>query len=192
MVGVTIRIGDADSLALLLYVCGRTSIKSFRATMVVSDFRKVNSVFVLSERYGVPYALCSLLTVYKLRLWAKRKRAEKGLLYYFEDGDKGKGDFDRDHRRIFGEPVAFLTKEQACPLQAADFAAWKMRTAIQEALRTDHTIQTGLTLLRSLDDLRKIPNDGGVINEDVLLKWCARYKVPRRVASVGHERGINA
>jgi hypothetical protein len=148
--------------------------------MVVKDFKKVNAVFLLSERQGTPYSLCALMSVFILRQWAERKRAQKHLLYYFEDGDKGKGDFERNHKRIWGAPPLFLTKEQATPLQAADFAAWKLKTAIQEATRIDHTLEKGIDLLRSVEVLKRIPKEGGVIDEAVLLKWCAKNGVPRR------------
>lgn len=142
-----------DDLAKCLY---RNVNKSFRTTMVVDDYNKVNSVFLLSERDGTPFSLCSLMTVYSLWQWAKRKGAEKQLHYYFEDGDKGKGDFERSHSRIWGDPPLFLTKEQATPLQAADFAAWKLKAAVQGAIKADHTIEKGRNLLRSIDVLNEV------------------------------------
>jgi len=167
-------IGD---LANCLY---RNVNKSFRTTLVVQDFKKVNSRFLLTEHDGTPYSLCALMSVFTLRLWAKRKGVEKHLVYYFEDGDKGKGHFERSHKGIWKTAPLFATKEEATPLQAADFAAWKLKTAVQEAIKTDHTIEKGRELLRSIEILKKIPKDGGVINEEVILRWCARYNVKRR------------
>ena len=68
--------------------------KSFRATLVLDDYNKVNRELAIEETLGKPYALCSMMCVFILRQWAKRKHVEKQLLYYFEDGDKDKVNFD--------------------------------------------------------------------------------------------------
>jgi len=154
--------------------------KSFRSTLVVRDYKTVNAVFNSGNNRGLPYALCSIICTYTLRRWAERKKADKRLLYYFEDGDKGKGDFERLHQRIYHTSPLFLTKDQSIPLQAADFAAWKLKTAVQEAIKSDHTSEKGVNLLRSVEVLKKIPKDGGVISEPLLLKWCETYQFQRR------------
>ena len=51
--------------------------KSFRITMVVKDYDKVNKVFDLGNGPGVPYALCSIMRAYKLRLWAKKREGRQ-------------------------------------------------------------------------------------------------------------------
>jgi hypothetical protein len=154
--------------------------KSFRVAMLVSDYRKVNEAFVLSENYGMPYGICAIMCVYELRLWAERKNALNHLQYFFEDGDKGKGQLETTHKRIYGASAFFLTKSQATPLQAADFAAWKTRAALEKALRPDHTLEKGKELLRSLEGLKRIPKDGGVITKAGLVRWCEKFGVQRR------------
>jgi len=164
-----------------LATCIRRNVnKSFRSTLVVRDYKKVNAVFNFGNSPGLPYAFCSLMCAYTLRRWAERKKAEKRLLYYFEDGDKGKGDFERLHQRIYHTSPIFLTKEQSVPLQAADFAAWKLKTAVQEAIKPDHSFEKGVNLLRSIEVLKAIPKDGGVISEPVLLKLSERFQFQRR------------
>ena len=154
--------------------------KSFRATLVLDDYDKVNKRFALEETLGKPYALCAMLCAHKLRQWAKNKRAEKTLLYYFEDGDKDKGTFDKWHAREYGDPARFLSKQKAVGFQAGDFAGWKMRSAVEGSIKANHTLEKGIQLLRSVSMLKKIPKDAGVMTESVLLKFCQRYKVPAR------------
>jgi len=156
--------------------------KSFRTTLVVSDFNAVNSVYEVEEFLGRPYTLCSMICAFTLRQWAKRKRAEKRLLYYFEDGDKDKGNFEAMRRAAYRVAPQFLGKTEAVAFQAADFAGWKIRTNVEQAIKSDHTFQQGIRLLQSVAMLRNIPKDAGVITRDVLLRYCAAWNVPKRKA----------
>jgi hypothetical protein len=171
-----------DRLAKCLY---RNVNKSFRATLILSDYEKVNKLFAVEENLGLPYALCSMMCVHLLRKWATNKGSSEKLLYYFEDGDADKGNFEEWHKREHGEPPLFQSKQMAVGFQPADFAGWKVRTAIQESIKSDHTIDRGIELLRSIDVLKKIPKDAGVINEETLLKYCQGYRVPARSKPVG-------
>lgn len=167
-----------DDLAACL---SRNVDKSFRSTLVLSDFDKVNGDFAIEETLGKPYGLCSMMCAFALRQWAKRKGVEKNLLYYFEDGDKGKGNFDDWHTRAYGTPPRFLGKKEAVGFQPADFAGWKVRTSIQESIKADHTLEKGQQLLRSISVLKNIPKDAGVITESVLIGFCQQWKVPSRI-----------
>ena len=60
--------------------------KAFRTTLVIADYNRADELFEVEEFLGRPYALCCMVCTYTLRAWAKRKRAERSLLYYFEDG----------------------------------------------------------------------------------------------------------
>jgi hypothetical protein len=154
--------------------------KSFRTTLILPDYQTANKNLQIKERLGRPYTLCCMTCVFCLRKWAKKKGAEEKLLYYFEDGDKGKGDFERMHKDAYKVAPKFLDKSEAVGFQAADFAGWKIRSNVQTALKSDHTLEKGIQLLRSVEMLRSIPKDAGVINLETLAKYCNVYKVPRR------------
>src|SRR5713101_5255072 len=156
--------------------------KSFRTTLVIADFNSVNELYQLEEFLGRPYALCSMVCTCTLRQWAQRKRAGKRLLYYFEDGDKDKGNFEQMHRAAYRVAPKFLDKSEAIAFQAADFAGWKIRSNIEQAIKSDHTLEQGIRLLQSVAMLRRIPKDAGVINRDVLLRYCAAWNVAKREA----------
>lgn len=154
--------------------------KSFRTTVILDDYHTANKNFQVEERLGRPYTLCCLMCVHTLRRWAKRKGASGKLLYYFEDGDKDKGDFEQFHKTDYTVAPEFLDKTEAVAFQAADFAGWKIRSSVQTALKNDHTLEKGYDLLRSVEMLKRIPKDAGVVNLETLARYCDLYKVPRR------------
>ena len=155
-------------------------IKSFRATLVISDYHRVNQKFKIEETLGKPYALCAMMCAYTLRQWAESEPMSKPLLYYFEDGDADKGNFEAWHERTYGERPRFQNKKRAVMFQPADFAGWKMRSAVQNSIKANHTLAKGQQLLRSVAVLSTIPKEAGVITEPVLLKYCFTYNVPKR------------
>jgi hypothetical protein len=158
----------------------RNTNKACRASVIIKDYEEINAVFALEERLGRPYAICAASCLYSSRQWAKRKHSERATLYYFEDGDKDKGDFQRVAKQD-GLPVPlFLPKDECVAFQVADYAAWKMRSSIAGALKPDHTIEKGLRLLESVKDLRQIPWSAGVMNKEAMFKYCQFANVPRR------------
>jgi hypothetical protein len=164
-----------------LAACLKSNVnKSFRTTLILSDYSEINKRFRVEEDLGKPYTLCCMMCVYTLLRWAKRKKAEKHLLYYFEDGDKDKGDFEVMHKRIYKVRPKFLDKSEAAAFQPADFAGWKIRTLTQASIRNDHTLEKGIKLLQSMEMLRTIPKDAGVVNQETLVNYCRLYKVGRR------------
>jgi hypothetical protein len=154
--------------------------KSFRATLVMPDYVAVNGVYKLEEFLGRPYTLCSMLCVYTLRKWAKKKKAVNKLLYYFEDGDKDKGNFEQMHKAAYKINPKFLDKTEAIAFQAADFAGWKIRSSIEGAIKNNHTLEKSVRLLQSVEMLLTIPKDAGVLNREALMKYCAGYKITKR------------
>jgi hypothetical protein len=160
----------------------RNTNKACRTTLVLADYQKVNAVFQLQERLGQPYALCASSCLLSAVQWARRKKSEKATLYYFEDGDKDKGDFQRVAKEDGLPEPLFLPKKLGIAFQAADFASWKLRSSITGALKPDHTPEKGVRLLESVRGLRRVPWAGtaGVINADTLVKYCIRFNVPKR------------
>jgi hypothetical protein len=154
--------------------------KFFRASVFIPDYEKVNDEYPLSELVGCPYALCCSLVTLSLRAWANDLGALDTLLYFFEDGDKGKGDWERIHKNVYGKNPRFLDKSEAIAFEAADFNAWKLRTALHEANKPDHTPEKGAELLRSISILENIRRDAGVLNERSLRAFCEQQKVMKR------------
>jgi hypothetical protein len=104
---------------------------------------------------------------------------DEKLLYFFEDGDKDKGNFEQMHKSAYKVNPRFLDKTEAVAFQAADFAGWKIRSSIQGAIKGDHTLEKGMQLLKSVEMLKKIPKDAGVLNYEALMKYCVNYSVPQ-------------
>lgn len=164
-----------------LAMCLRRNVnKSFRATLIMPDYVQVNQRFLLEEGLGRPYTLCAMLCSFNLRKWAKAKHAERKLLYFFEDGDKDKGDFEYHHKETYGEKPLFLPASKAVAFQAADFAGWKTRANVQQALKDDHDLEKGIRLMQSVAMLSKIPHAAGVIDWKGLSAHCALFKFPLR------------
>jgi Protein of unknown function (DUF3800) len=154
--------------------------KSFRMTLVLSDYAKINNLYMLEENIGKPYTLCCVWCSAQLRKWAKTKKAERKLLYYFEDGDKDKGNFEHFHEREFGELPLFLPKNKSVAFQPADFAAWKVRTNIQEALKDSYGLNEAAKVVRSIAMLAGIPSAAGVADAEHLESHCKHFGFPRR------------
>jgi hypothetical protein len=154
--------------------------KFFRISVYLRDYDRVNAEFKLEEAIGKPYALCGSSAANLLRLWAKDLGVLDTLLYYFENGDKDKGDLIRIHKRAFGREPKFLEKDEAKAFEAADFNAWKMRALLEQSGKPTHTIEKGMRLLDSLAVLAGVQKDGGVFNEWSFREFCRIYGIEKR------------
>jgi len=154
--------------------------KFFRASVYIPDYNKVNADFKLEEAAGKPYALCGTQAAYMLRKWAADLGVLDTLLYYFENGDKDKNDFIRVHQAAFKREPKFLDKDEAIPFQAADFNAWKLRTALHESNKPTHTVEIGNRLLQSISLLEGVTKEAGVLNEWSLREFCKNLKIEKR------------
>ena len=169
-----------------LSCCLKTNVnKGFRASIVLADFDEVNAEYKLSECLGRPYSMCANSCLTGVHIWSQSKKiSDKHVLCFFEDGDKDKGDFQRLAKE--GEKYQplrpeFLTKDRAVAFQAADFSAWKLRTAFQESLKADHNYAKGQRLLDSVAPVMRIPHDGsGIHKKEQLLNFCMMQGVEKR------------
>jgi hypothetical protein len=82
------------------------------------------------------------------------------------------------HKAAYGAKPLFLEKARAVPLQAADFG--KIRTSVQESLKSDHTLDKGIRLLESVAMLKTIPKSAGIINGNVLRRYCQQRRIKMR------------
>lgn len=152
----------------------------FRISVFIPDYNLVNLEYELSEAAGLPYAMCCMQVTYLLRKWASDLDSLDTLLYFFEDGDKDKGDFESKHKDTFGKAPIFLDKSLAIAFQAADFNAWKARAVLQKSNDPLDTPERGSQQLRSLAALDDVRNDTGVLNAWSLRAFCERTKVKKR------------
>lgn len=151
--------------------------KAFRSSLNIYDYDEVNAEYKLEEAIGRPYAACGTECLMALEMWRRRKRIDvKHVLCFFESGDKDKGNFEEQAKkggRFQPLRPEFLSKERAVAFQAADFSAWKYRTAFQESSKPDHDWDKAAKLFTSLSPLMKIPHDGsGIHNKEQLLRFC--------------------
>jgi hypothetical protein len=158
----------------------RNTNKAFRSTVTLGAYDKLNEEFLFEENFGRPYAYCAMQCTYMVKRWAEKKKAEQKTLIYFEDGDKDKGSFEERHTARYGEKPLFLPKSKGVPFEAADWAGWKVRTLIEEALKEGHTREKGLRLVDSLSALPNVPQDGGVMNSVALREICKHLRIPKR------------
>jgi len=163
--------------------------KLFSSVLVIEDYHAVNRIYCLDEFVGSPFAVCGHQSLVKLYRWADRKKINpKHLRVFFEDGDKDKGDFQKwakalDREWGYGDP-GFLPKECAVQFQAADYAAWKYRTAIQNARKPDLPLEDAARLLESLGSLTAIPHNCTGYDFESLKRFCEKRGVPKRAVNV--------
>jgi hypothetical protein len=145
------------------------------------DYDKVSAEYQLSERVGEPYALCGTGCLSRVKQWAKKKDVDHSkILYIFEDGDEDKGDlFARAKDEKY--TVLFLDKTKTCAFQAADLAAWKAKSAIDDAYnRKLHRLDGGKRIMQSLNQIEIVLQDNGMHARSSLLRACAQLKIARR------------
>jgi hypothetical protein len=157
--------------------------KAFRASVIVDDYNAVDKIYRLSEKLGRPYAACGLMCIFNFDMWAKINGLDT-LQCFFEDGDKDKGSLEKKAQQIWAKtpqllPV-FLPKQRAIQFEAADFAGWKFRNSLTNALAADHTLEKGKRLLESVAALRRVSAQAGVMDRNALTKFCEIYSIARR------------
>lgn len=84
------------------------------------------------------------------------------------------------HKLAYGINPKFLDKAEAVAFQAADFAGWKIRASVEKSLKADHTLDKGIRLLQSIEVLKAIPKSAGVLNGDILTRYCQHRKIEER------------
>jgi hypothetical protein len=159
--------------------------KLFTSGLIIGDYDAANRIYHLDDFVGPPFAVCGHQSLVKLYRWADRKELNpKSLIAFFEDGDKDRGNFQRWAKALgrewgYGEPE-FLPKEATVQFQAADYAAWKYRAALQNARRPDCTVEDAARLLESLGALTSIPRNCTGLDFESLERFCKKRGVPKR------------
>jgi hypothetical protein len=156
-------------LAGLINVIKLRVLHSFSTIVVMEDYRKVDSVYRLTE-FSKPYALAGCTTVAKAKRWAqKHGDPDDTIMFVFEDGDKDKGDLMRcmdAHNQV--SPI-FLRKQESIAFQAADLLAYEHLLASRKMYEQQIGTKVDFEDLRyPLRALSTIPGglDGGEENCD--------------------------
>ena len=151
----------------------RSTNKGFSAGVVVEDFNAVDKEYPLAKNVGTPFSLCGMTCMGMLKRWADKGRCDIGkMLVLFEDGDNDRGDF-QERVAQQGVTVGYLGKPASRAFQAADLAAWKVRTFINEG-RQAETQEAAHRLLLSLSMLDGTLQHNGVFDKIALRNLCIR------------------
>lgn len=162
--------------------CIATNInKAIRFTLILPDYNLVNQKFRLRESAGSPYSLCAFMCLQEAVQWARRKKAEKNFICYFEDGDKDKGEFKRRGEKTLPPPgLQFLGKDKIRPFEAADFMAWKAKSNAEVWLKESYHPDQRHQMYKSMGSLHHCPTDAKILTLDGLLGICLYLGVERR------------
>lgn len=155
--------------------------KAVRATLLLVDYNAVNRIFKLKEQMGPPYAVCGVMCLYEALQWARRKKCEKSLICFFEDGDKGRGELKKRAAWMFPvERLQFLQKDKIRAFEAADFMAWKAKKNVEKWMSDSYHPSQRHDLHKSMGSLEKIPTEAKIMTIDGLIGVCRFLGVEKR------------
>lgn len=180
---------EDEQSALLLKLVGVTKKyvrRSFSTMIRLKAWNEVNQIYALKESHCTPYAICGFFTMDKAMTWLVKRQRRFMARFYFEDGDKHKGDFiwlidqivAQDKRRMSGAKPHFEPKT-VVPLQAADFVMWEQLNLAKDHIRNP---QSAAAVRKSFQQLMTIPRDWGVIDHEKLVRFCDEFDVPKRAS----------
>jgi hypothetical protein len=148
--------------------------RGFAGAVILKDYQKINTKYLLREYLGGPYSLAALTCVNKGIQWIKSHGYTGPVTNIFEDGAEGKGEFLDAMRKANQPAPIFRAKGECIQFQIADFAAY-------ELFKKCTDLNTGiLRSRRSYDNLFSIPNNWEVWEETFLERFCRVNSVPLR------------
>jgi hypothetical protein len=96
-----------------------------------SDYDRADAVYQVRE-FLQPYPLCSINCVELALEWARNQKLDYlPMEFVFEAGDEHWGQFHQRMLEDYNQAPIPKTKDQATPLQLADFAAYEIRKVYQ-------------------------------------------------------------
>lgn len=138
------------------------------ALVPMKDYIAINNIYAFEQFVGTPYALAARTVVAVANEWMQGNAPDGNVQFVFEDGTKHKGDFLDAMTRDGLTLPCFRTKNEAVPLQAADWFAWETFNSF----KINHVRPSVGSLLRA------IPGDAGVFYESDLQRMCEEMPVP--------------
>lgn len=167
----------------LISIIKKYTSNSFADAVLISEYRKVDSLYQLYE-YCPPYSLASSHCVGKIREWSEMFGYDFGNIgFIFEDGDKNQGNMGNLIKANYGFTPSFLKKCKSVAFQAADMLAYEHLSAHRKLIRN------GLDKLLDFEDLRypmrelcEIPGSArwAFHGEEDLTEGCIKLNIPMR------------
>jgi hypothetical protein len=158
--------------------------RSFSEMLILDAWKDVNLTYALKESRCTPYAICGFFVIHKTMMWLAGRERPCMARFFFEDGDKHKGDFIwfmdevvRLNKNIFQGVRPHFEPKTVAPLQAADFVMWEQFNLAKDRLKNP---ENPAAVRECFQELMTIPKDWGFIDKTMLLKFCADWQIPRR------------
>jgi hypothetical protein len=113
----------AAFLERLVSIVKIRTLHSFVTAVMMDGYREVDKRYCLSETQR-PFAPGGISCVDKVRKWAAQQNIpQNSIAYFFEDGDKDKGNLTQALERHYDLNPIYLKKTGSCAFQAADLLA---------------------------------------------------------------------
>ena len=159
---------------------------TFASSILMADYRSVDEEYRLHEEIK-PYAIAGVTCVAKTREWAKERGVnQEQIAYFFEDGDKDKGNLIQHMKLAHGFEPFFLPKEKSVAFQAADLLAYEHLLANTKIFKFGPGSVSFRDLRHPIKELDKIPHGKngehwGVHQAHRLRDSCEKTGIPKRV-----------
>lgn len=180
-------------LSALIRIAHRKLRKSFSRTILLSEYRDVNTRWMLKEEFGPPFTIAGLFTVQLAEQWRKDYHIQAPIKYIFEDGDDGQGALREAARKHFGVSVDFEPKAEHIEFQVADLAAYEnLKANTDWIIKDKETLSPSLKFRGSGGSLfATVPNDWGMIRTLGLESFCAYLGLSKRATGVSNSKVVN-
>jgi hypothetical protein len=151
--------------------------RGISVTIILSDWRRMDADYMITERQISPYVYASRLCIGSARRW-NLKHGGAPIEYIFEDGAEDKGKLF--NAMSYQNVILPIFKPKSLPqLQVADLFAWKTRRIIHDMVKQPFTM-THEQYEDSFAEIRSIPGDYSVVEEERLRYACRTLNIPKR------------
>jgi hypothetical protein len=122
----------------LIGLTKQTTASGFAVTLNEAEY---DAIIPKNDQLGSAYSYCLRMCLVAVRKWGDRSNFHGDIAYFFESGHRSQAEANAIMNRIFKDPEhraryryaghAFVDKNKARPLQAADLLAWQWRIDVQ-------------------------------------------------------------
>jgi hypothetical protein len=189
-----------EFLGSLIRLTNETVFRLYVTTLVLSDYRRVNAEFRMTEHFANPYAWAMANCLFHTFDWLlgdeepppgdpqRPVSPEDGIAFFVEKGDTGQGGLrqlmtalgwtDREYDETIQVIPKRLGEEDLTPFHVADFVAYEYRSEHRyfvENRRTKPTPRGALKAIRS-----ELYPRVGVVTAEMMRQACIENNVPPR------------
>ena len=165
-----------DFLTTLIRTIGKHARFSAGTCVLKSVYDKVDEIYPLHELLN-PYPLADVTVVDQSIVWARNhyRTEQANFEAIFEGGDEDRGQLIVAVKKLINKEPIFRSREQATPLQAADFTAYEQFKANRSAdIELDKVFFRWRTSFREL--FAAVPSYHGTYDDEALLRtMCAHH-----------------